>query len=905
VTQVERELAPAAVWSRPPAEAATMLGTDPLRGLPEAEAAARLAVAGANELTMRRPRSHWRAILDQLSDTMIMVLLGAAALTAAVGDLRDTVVILAVIAANTTIGVLQEVRAERAISALSTLTAPLARVVRDGADRLIPAVDVAPGDLLRLAAGDVVPADARLVRAEGLETDEAALTGESVPAAKSAQAVRDPHAALADRTGMVHAGTVVTRGRGDAVVAATGMQTALGGVARLIRDQQAPLTPLQRRLARLGRQLSAVAVGLCALVAVLGLLRGQPLEQMAVTAISLAVAAIPESLPAVVSLSLALGAQRMASRGALVRHLPAVETLGSVTVIAADKTGTLTEGRMAVDLLWTPRGEVRLAGSGYGPSGSVLRPDGSRVDSVPAEVTAVLAAAALCSDARLVPPDPDGREADWTVDGDPTEGALLAAAARAGLSVPELRQGWPRVAEIPFDAGRARMTTAHRSRTGDTYVVCKGSPEAVLLTPGLLATGEPTGPAGAVAERYAALGHRVLAVAAGRPPGDGGEIIAGSQPATATGLERGLRLLGLVAIADPPRGAAAGAIRSARNAGIVPVMISGDHLATAATVASRLGILPAGGHVLTGRELAGHRDGERAHVYARTTPEQKLDIIAGWRAAGHIVAMTGDGVNDAPALRAADVGVAMGRRGTEVAKQAADVVLVDDDIRTIVAAIAEGRRIYDNIRRFVRYGLSGGAAELLVMLAGPFVGLTVPLLPAQILWMNLLTHGLPGVALGVEPAEPDVLDRPPRRPSEGVLDSGLVARVIRLALVMTVVTLGLGWWGSATGRPWQSMIFMVLTLQQLGSALTIRSDDRPLWRLGLRSNRFLTVAVALNVLLLLAAVYWSPLAGLLGTEPLSLTDLAVTALAALAAPITVEVGKANQRRGQRPGRAGR
>ena len=855
----------AAPWALSAEEILARAGTDSAGGIDSVAARQRLAADGPNEVAQRAGTPVWRLVAGQLTDTMIMVLLAAAILTTAVGDVTDTAVILAVIVVNTTLGVLQEVRAGRAIAALSTLTAPQARVVRAGAVQLVPAREVVTGDLLRLAAGDVVPADARLVLAEGLEADEAALTGESLPVVKSAATVSAEDTPLADRAGMVHAGTVVTRGRGEAVVTGTGYRSALGRIARLLDERRVPLTPLQRRLARLGRQLSVAAALLCLLVAGLGLLRGEPLEQMLVTAVSLAVAAIPESLPAVVSLSLALGAQRMAARGALVRHLPAVETLGSVTVIASDKTGTLTEGTMAVQRLWTPAAEAVVSGRGYDPAGEV-RPAGG--GSLPAPLVDLLVAGVLCNDAELVPPTEEG--AGWGAAGDPLEAALLAAAARAGLDPASVRAAHPRVAEEPFDSVRARMTTAHRTPSGPVLVVSKGAPESVLAP---LVVDEPAGRLAAIraaAERYAAEGYRVLAVAA-------------STRDSAGELESGLRVLGLVALADPLRPSALTAVAAARTAGIVPVVITGDHPATVASIASRLGILVDGEPVLTGRQLTADPT-VRAAVYARTAPEQKLDIVSAWQSDGHVVAMTGDGVNDAPALRAADIGVAMGRRGTEVAKQAADLVLTDDDFGTVVAAVAEGRRVYDNIRRFVRYGLAGGAAEILVMLAGPFLGLGVPLLPAQILWINLLTHGVPGVALGVEPAEPDVLTRPPRRPDEGIL-AGQLGPILRVAIVLAGTSLALGVWAERTDRPWQSMIFASLALGQLGVALALRGGGR-----HFTGNPFLTIAVAADAALVFGALYWAPLQALLDTEPLGLSDLALVVVASLAgaAAVTVE-----------------
>ncbi|NUR84657.1 MAG: cation-translocating P-type ATPase, partial [Nonomuraea sp.] len=652
---------------------------------------------------------------------------------------------------------------------------PAARVVRDGHQRQIPAADVVVEDLLVLAEGDIIPADAVLTETESLLVDESALTGESVPVD------RDP----GDR---VSSGTVVVRGRGLAVVDAVGAASAMGRIATLM-GKGAVLTPLQRRLMGVGRMLAAVTVLLCAVVLALVLARGQSMELMVVTAISLVVAAVPESLPAVVTLSLALGARRMAARDALVRKLPAVETLGSVTVLATDKTGTLTEGRMAVRHLWPRDREIDL-----------------------------LTAGALCNDARL------------SGVGDPTEVALIEAAAAHGLDRAELQERYPRVAERPFDSVRKRMTTVHRLPDGRYRVISKGAPE-------VLGGSEQ-------ADEYARSGCRVLAVAAADTDTIPEPIESGDLP-----------LIGLIALVDPPREAAADTIAACRRAGIRPVLITGDHPATARAVAAELGI---------------------DEVHARATPQDKLDLIQDLRDRGEILAMTGDGVNDGPALRRADIGVAMGRRGTEVARQAAALVLADDNLDTVVAAVEEGRRVYANIRRFLLYALSGGVAEIAVMLLGPFAGLALPLLPAQILWINLLTHGLPGVALGGEPAVPGAMDRPPRPPGESILGAGLWQRVLRVAVVLTVVTLGVAVWAHQTGRPWQSMAFFALGAAQLG--VGIGSRARPLSL----ANPMLLLAVGGALLLQVAALYLPPLQQLLGTQPLAPGDLLVVcALSAL------------------------
>jgi P-type Ca2+ transporter type 2C len=845
-------------------------------GLSSGEAAARLVRYGANAVEPHRGTPWWRRVVLQLHDPLVLVLLAAGVLTVATGDLTDAAVILLVVVVNTSVGVAQEVRADRAVAALGELTAPVARVVRDGRERQVRAAEVVPGDLVVLAEGDVVPADAELVEAAALLVDEAALTGESVPVDKAAVGVGEGPDTV------VSAGTVVVRGRGRAVVTATGADSAMGRIATLL-GTAAVLTPLQRRLVGLGRVLAGVAVVLCAVVLAVGLLRGQPLELMVVTAISLVVAAVPESLPAVVTLSLALGARRMVARNAIIRRLPAVETLGSVTVIATDKTGTLTEGRMVAQRLWTPAGEATVTGAGYAPQGDIIHHGRPVTEHDDHELYELLRGAVLCNDATLRPPEDDP---EWRALGDPTEAALLVAGAKLGLDRFVLEQAMPRVAELPFDSGRKRMTTVHRLPGGGFWVVCKGAPEVLLHQPLLRDDAETIAAAIGRADGLAADGYRVLALAAAD---------RAALPTHADELEVDLSLLGLVAILDPPREAAAATVAACQHAGITPVLITGDHPSTARAIATWLGIISPTDEVVVGQQL---RDGAipavtDGRVFARTTPEQKLDIVQAWRGDGAVVAMTGDGVNDGPALRRADIGVAMGRRGTEVAREAADLVLADDDLATVVAAVEEGRRVYANVRRFLLYGLSGGAAEILVMLVGPFVGLPLPLLPAQILWVNLMTHGLAGVALGAEPAEPDVMRRPPRPPAESVLGAGLWQRIVRIGMVIAAITLGVGLWGHAAGRPWQSMVFLVLGVTQLGVALGVRA------RAGTAANPFLLVAVAVAFALQVAGLYLPPLRDLLGTQPLRLTDLAIACAPAvlgyLAVRLDHRLGRAHTR----------
>lgn len=894
-------------WELPTEEVAARLGSDPHAGLAPDQAARRLTTDGRNELQAAKARPAWRLFAAQFANTVIMVLLAAAVVTVLVGDLKDTVVIAAVVVLNATISFVQERRAEQAVAALKRMSAPTARVVRAGRTRTVPVAQVVPGDLLDLEAGDVVAADGRLLEAPNLRVNEAALTGESVPVDKHPDPIQatETQLALADQRNMVFKGTVVSYGRGRALVTATGMATALGQIARLLRTRRPPPTPLQRRLAVLGRQLAVAVVAVSAVVFAVGVATGEPVTRMLVVGVSLAVAAIPESLPAVVTLSLALGAHRMAQRRAIVRKLPAVEALGSVTVIATDKTGTLTQGRMQVERVWTATGEVEVSGSGYSPDGTFCtagdgeqRPDPT--DGQP--LGQLLLAGALANDAALLAPAAAGGA--WEVAGDPTEGALLVLAAKAGLDHDQLKAALPRIAEVPFDATRKRMTTIHRSPHDQLLVASKGAVEAIL--PNVRVLECPHGPrpvsAGDLAEvhrqaeRYAAGGYRVLAIA--------GRSLR-RLPAHLQQAEENLVLYGLVAMADPPRPEAADAVTTARRAGIHPIMVTGDHPATARAIAARLGILD-GRRVLTGTQLAQDNAGTlAAHVadvvvYARTTPEQKLDIVQAWQGRGAVVAMTGDGVNDAPALRRADIGVAMGQTGTEAAKEAADIVLADDNFATIVNAVGEGRRIFDNIRRFVRYGLTGGCAEIWVMLLAPLFGLPLALLPAQILWINLLTHGLPGLALGTEPAEPDVMRRPPRRPDEPIFARGLGRHVLAMGLLTGAVSLGLGVWGHATGRPWQTMIFTSLALLQLGNALAVRSERQSLFRLGLGTNRFLAWTALGTLLLQLAVVYLPPARAALDLQPLGMADLAVVLVASTTSFWAIEASKLAARLRTRP-----
>ena len=792
------------------------------RGLTSVVAAKLLEEVGPNRVPTPVRARAWQRIAQQLRDPMILLLLCATVLTIATGDHGDALIVGLVIVANTAVGVVQEVRADRAITALESLAAPTAKVRRDGLTREMPAELIVPGDVVTLAEGDVVPADGLLIESARLEVDESSMTGEGLPVEKSVTSANVDVA-------QVSAGTTVVHGRGVMTVTATGADSALGRLANLM-PARVVATPIQRRLAKLSRLLTLVAVTICLVVMAIGLLRGEPAELMVVTAISLAVAAVPESLPAVVVTSLALGARRMSRQHAIVRRLHAVEALGSVTLLASDKTGTLTQGRMAVDALWPA-------------------PSAPALGLADARVAEMLAACALCNDAEYAESSADDERA---VVGDPTEVALLRAATDGGHRQELLVASHPRIAERPFDSDRRRMTTVHRRPDGRFLVVMKGAPSAVITDQTLRTDKREMQAALAHADELAASGARVLAVA--------GAVVA-TRPAHP---ERQLGLLGLVAISDPARTEASATIAAFKAAGIRPVLVTGDQAGTAAAVARRVGI-DADGGVATPEDLAEEGDEvvRRVSLFARTTPADKLALIQRWQRLGEVVAMTGDGVNDAAALRAADIGVAMGRRGTAVARQAADVVLADDNLATLAHAVTEGRRIYTNIRRFLLFGMAGGLAELIVMVVGPMAGMTLPLLPAQILWINLLTHGLPGVAFSTEPADESVNRRGPRSPAEPMLGAGLWRGILLLGAVMAMVTLVSAGWARHSGEQWRSLAFLVLAAGQLGVAIGVRA------RAALRASWPLLTAVLLAGGLAVAGIYLDPLQELLVTRALS------------------------------------
>ncbi|MBI3432805.1 MAG: cation-translocating P-type ATPase [Hydrogenophilales bacterium] len=855
--------------------AVARLDGDARQGLSAAAAAARLEQSGPNVLHEAIRRHPLVMLASQFTDFMILVLIAAAVIAGAIGEPQDTIAIVVIVFLNGSIGFVQEYRAERAMAALKQMAAPLANVIRDGTAQQIPASRLVPGDIVQLEAGNIVPADLRLTELASLKVDESALTGESLAVEKRLAPLQEADLALGDRVNLAYKGTVVTYGRARGLVVATGMQTELGKVAALLSAESGK-TPLQKRLARFGQSLALAVLAICAIIFIAGWLRGEPPLVMLLTAISLAVAAIPEALPAVVTISLALGAARMVKQNALVRRLPAVETLGSVTTICSDKTGTLTQNRMQVDC-------VQAAGE--------IRPTLQGMENSPWWELGL--AMALCNDAVV--------DAAGTLSGDPTETALLEAAQAAGFGQVALRETRPRLAELPFDSERARMSTLHRDGEAVLMLV-KGAPERVLAL-----CVDRLGAAGTTAidrtvlqdeaERLAAQGLRVLAFALRRLP----RVPDALDAAT---LESALTFVGLAGLIDPPRPEAAESVAACKAAGIIPVMITGDHPATARAIAQRLGIIEDGGKVLAGSKLARlslaefEREVESVRVYARINPEQKIKIVRALQDKGEFVAMTGDGVNDAPALKMADIGVAMGRGGTDVAREAAHMTLLDDNFATIVHAVREGRRIFDNIRKFVKYTMTSNSGEIWTIFLAPFLGLPISLLPIHILWINLVTDGLPGLALAGEPAERNVMRRPPRPPQESIFAHGMWQHILWVGLLMGGVSLLTQAWAIHSGSAhWQSMVFTVLTLSQLGHVLAIRSERESLFALGVWSNRMLIGALLLTFVLQMAVLYVPWLNPVFRTAPLGLGELAACLALSSVVFIGVEIEKVLVRRG--------
>ncbi|MBP1712233.1 MAG: ATPase, type [Deltaproteobacteria bacterium] len=881
-------------------------------GLAEAEVLSRREKYGFNELKEKGRRGAWRIFGDQFKETMMIVLMSAAALSSFLGDFKDAAAIAVIVGLNALLGFYQENRAEKAMAALKKMAVPIIKTRREGRVREIPARELVPGDLIFLEAGNVVPADCRLIESANLRIQEAALTGESAAVDKEADFRAEHQLPLAERRNMAYLGTVVTQGRGLAVVTETGMATELGRVASLLQAVERDPTPLQRRLNQMARGLAGAALIIVGVIFALGLFRGEPLKLMFLTAVSIAVAAVPEGLPAVVTIALSLGAQRMLKKKALIRRLAAVETLGSVTVICSDKTGTLTENQMAVAALDTAGHLVELKERLRQNDCRIFIDDSEIVSSAdvhPSSLPLLLAGGVLCNDAFLEVENPlPGAESvslSCRILGDPTEGALLAGAARLGLSKPDLDSLFPRIGEIPFDSDRKRMTTVHRISSsaepvrqpvastaaydrvrswgfdlGRPFVAfTKGAVDSLLKettkvwTEGRTVDFDETwrGRILVSHEALAAKGMRLLGVA--------------FHPLEAfeekDSLEKNLIFVGMVGMMDPPRAEVREAVGICQTAGIRPVMITGDHPLTAQAIARELGIAK-DGEILTGQDLDRlstadlEKEVGKVSVFARVSPEHKLKIVEALQKSGQVVAMTGDGVNDAPALKKADIGVAMGVAGTEVSKEAADMVLQDDNFSTIVAAVEEGRVIYDNLRKFIKYLLTTNSGEIWLMLAAPLLGMPLPLLPIQILWINLVTDGFPALALGLEPPERNAMRRPPYPPDENFFGRGMGRHIIWVGVLMGLISLGLGFAKWQGGNPqWQTLVFTTLTFSQMAHVLAIRSERDSLFAIGLLSNKPLLAAVLLTVVLQFMIIYIPLLQDFFYTRALSGREILV------------------------------
>jgi Ca2+-transporting ATPase len=867
------------------------LKSDDSYGLSSSEAARRLKDQGSNELRPPPEISPWAIFLAQFKNLLIAILLVATLLSAFLGHHAEAIAIALIVLFAVLLGFAQEYRSERALEALRRMAAPTATVLRDGEEAVIAAREIVTGDIILLRSGDKVPADARLIEAVNLKIQEAALTGESLPVEKQAETLGEGEWSLAERKNMAYTGTAVTYGRGKGVVVATAMATEFGKTAAMLESVAPVKTPLQESLDKIGRALARAALIIVAIIVVLGLYRGQPLINMLIFGIALAVAAVPEALPAVVTISLALGVQRMVKRNALVRRLPAVETLGSTSVICSDKTGTLTKDEMTVRRIYVAEEQLEVSGAGFEPHGQFTR--AGAVIEPPEPLQLLLRAAALTSDARLV-----RTNGHWEIKGDPTEAALVVLAAKAGLKKIDLEAKFPRVHEVPFSSEAKRMTTLHRSAEG-LVSYAKGAPEIILdsCASWLTSRGEERldktrrETVNQMAREMAREALRVLAVA--HKPG-----------ATPEDCEQDMVFLGLVGMIDPPRPEALAAIRQCMEAGIKPVMITGDHPVTAMAVARELGLLETG-RVLTGNELEAMSepdfDGvvEDVSVYARVSPAHKLRVVTALQKKDHVVAMTGDGVNDAPALKKADIGIAMGITGTDVSKEAAAMTLTDDNFASIVAAVEEGRTIFNNIKKYLMYLLSSNIGEIGLMLGAALLGLPLPLTAVQILYVNLATDGLPALALAVDPPEKDLMRRPPRNRRIGIFTRPVILLMLLGGLWSMTVNLLLFQWLLATGRSLReamAMIFVLLVVIEFFKAYNFRSDhvsalERPF------ANRWLNLVILAELGLLVLIIYLPFFQYLLGTVSLGAADwLLVVGWAATIIPV-LEASKWLARRG--------
>lgn len=877
----------------------SFLNSDSHRGLSSDTVERRQQYFGTNELKETRGRSPLTILWDQFTNIMLVMLI-AVAIVSAILDLqqgnfpKDAIAIFTIVILNGILGYFQESRAEKALAALKRLSSPFVRVIRDSRIQEIEAKELVPGDIMLLEAGVQIPADGRLLEVQNLQIAESTLTGEATAVNKDAHAILGSDALLGDRLNLVFKGTEVVQGRAKAIVIKTGMETEIGRIAAMIQGVESEPTPLQQRMTQLGNVLVGGSMALVALVVIVGVLRSgwSAFAELLEISLSMAVAVVPEGLPAVVTVTLAIGTQKMIRRQALIRKLPAVETLGSVTTICSDKTGTLTQNKMVVQKVYTGSYHFNVTGSGYEPSGTFYCQDNQQIETE-TEVKKLFQACVLCNDALLQHSrNIAEKKTNWSILGDPTEGALLTLAGKTEIFKEELEKTMPRVGEFPFDSERKRMSVIvdNSVENQSPYLMfTKGSTELILeRCDRLLSKNSPELLEDTQKQEIletnnhlASIGLRVLGFAY--------KPLAEIPPAnTEDASERGLIWLGLVGMLDAPRIEVSEAVQRCRKAGIRPVMITGDHPLTAMAIADKLGIATIRDSSLTGQEIEQMSDRElegivtKVSVYARVSPEHKLRIVKALQKRGEFVAMTGDGVNDAPALKQADIGIAMGITGTDVSKEASDMILLDDNFATIVAATEEGRVVYDNIRRFIKYILGSNIGEVLTIAAAPLLGLGgVPLSPLQILWMNLVTDGLPALALALEPAEPNVMNRPPYSPRESIFSRGLGLYMVRIGIIFALLTIGLMVWSynydSLDGNPdrWKTMVFTTLCLAQMGHALAVRSDTKLTIEMNPFSNPYVLGAVTLTTVLQLLLIYVAPLRNFFNTHLLSPTELAI------------------------------
>lgn len=845
------------------------------QGLTEEQVQARRKKFGANELDAQKKQSRWLLFLKQFQDFMVLVLLGATLIAGLLGEYVDAIAIMIIVLVNGCIGYFQEQKAEDSLEKIKQLSAPLSNVKRNGKWHKINSRELVAGDIVRIQSGDRIPADIRIVEANSLEIEESALTGESLPVAKIGQAMTETDLDPQDQLNMAFMGTLVTKGQGIGIVTRTGMQTEMGKIASLIMTTKKIMTPLERKLAELGKVLIIVAFLLTALVVILGILQGRPLYHMVLAGVSLAVAAIPEGLPAIVTVALSLGVQRMIKRKAIVRKLSSVETLGSASVICSDKTGTMTENQMTVKKLYLNGEFLHLTGEGYQVNGEILNGD-QTVDGDHPNLDAMLRYGILCNQANLKLQD-----GQYTIDGDPVDGALLVAARKFGLNE-AIKAEYQLVKEFPFDSERKRMSVVVEDENGRRFLIVKGAPDVLLPRSSFYLTKDGrkvldlTGKDkfNQAIERMASDALRIIGI--GMRPLQKGELLD-----DAAFLETEITFIGLYGMIDPPRKEVKPAILACRQAGIKTVMITGDHANTATAIAKELELLPESGRVVSGSELNQlnqqelEKQIEEIYVFARVTPEHKLRIVKAFQSRGHVVAMTGDGVNDAPSIKAADIGISMGISGTDVTKEASSLVLMDDNFATIKAAIDEGRNIYENIRKFIRYLLASNVGEILVMLFAVMLKMPLPLVPVQILWVNLVTDGLPAMALGMDTSEEDVMKRKPRNPREGIFARGLGYKIVSRGILIGLVSL-IAFLFAYHNDPdnltyARTMTFTTLVMAQLIHVFECRSE-KSIFARNPFENKYLLFAVLSSVLLLLIVVYWPPLQPIFHTTALGVLD---------------------------------